>query len=79
MLILVAALLAAQTSDYRYHIAARPGSPVATLQALCKRFEAAKSERNRQKLVPSLKARFRLYTGDRDELMLRCERRVSVR
>jgi hypothetical protein len=79
MLILAAALLAAQTPDYRYHIAARPGSTVATLQSLCKRFEAAKSERNRQKLVPSIKARFRVYTGDRDELMLRCARRVAVR
>jgi hypothetical protein len=79
MLILAAALLAVQTSDYRYHLAARPGSPVATLQTLCKRFDAAKSERDRQKLVPSIKARFRLYSGDRDELMLRCERRVQVR
>jgi hypothetical protein len=79
MLILVAALLAAQSGDYRYHIAARPGTPVHHIQTLCKSFEAAKSERQRRRYVPEIKTLLKNYAGDRDELMLHCERRVQVR
>lgn len=79
MLIIMAALLAAQSSDYRYHIASRPGTQINRIQTLCKSFEAAKSERQRAKFVPQIKDLFKTYTGDRDELMLRCERRVQVR
>jgi hypothetical protein len=80
MLILaVAALLAAQSGDYRYHFNAAPGTPISRIQTLCKKFEAAKSERQRRTYVPDIKKQFSTYQGDKDELMLRCERRVQFR
>jgi hypothetical protein len=80
MLILAAAvLLAAQSSDYRYHFNAAPGTPISRIQTLCRKFESAKSERQRQVYVPQIKKEFTTYQGDRDELMLRCQRRVQVR
>jgi hypothetical protein len=80
MLILaVAALLAAQSSDYRYRFHAAPGTPISRIQTLCKKFETAKSERERRVYVPLIKKQFSTYQGDRDELMLRCERRVQFR
>lgn len=79
MLILVAALLAAQTPDYTYHIAARPGTPIARLQTLCKQFDAAKTERERRRYLPEIKQRLANYQGDRDELLMRCQNRIEVR
>lgn len=79
MIAILVALAAQTASPYTYHIAAKPGTPVANLQTSCKKFEAAKSERDRQKLVPQIKKQFSTYQGDRDELLLRCQRRVEVR
>jgi hypothetical protein len=52
---------------------------VTELQALCRRFEAAKSEGARQSLAVAIKPRLKRYSGDRDMLLLRCQRRVQVR
>lgn len=79
MIILAAALLAAQSPDYRYHIKARPGTPIARLQTLCKRFDDAKTESERRRYLPEIKRRLTDYQGDRDDLLLRCQRRAEVR
>lgn len=75
-MLIIAAALALQPA---YVPKLTPTVPILELKQLCERFETVKTERDRQALVPAIKSRFRFYQGDRDELLMRCERRVQVR